>query len=172
MMGHVEGSRDHFVRRSARTHESPGGQEIRRLLAVGPHVSHPLPGRRPRRTRAPKSTPEDQHPIHTTTCPETHPRAASLARHRRARRRSGHDRLAPRARRPHPARDLDHPTHHHHLGVGHDHARKPVLILTDETSVTITDHTTSEILGNYLIEPEKNYWRNQTKEPGRWPGSY
>jgi hypothetical protein len=34
-----------------------------------------------------------------------------------------------------------------------------------------TDNTTGEILGNYLIEPDKNYWRNQTKEPGRWPGS-
>ena len=58
----------------------------------------------------------------------------------------------------------------HHLGVGHEHARKPVLILTDENTVTITD-TTGEILGNYLIEPNKNYWRNQTKEPGRWPSS-
>ena len=60
----------------------------------------------------------------------------------------------------------------HHLGVGRDHARKPVLILTDETSVTITDHNTGEILGSYLIEPDKNYWQNQTKEPGRWPGSH
>src|SRR5665213_3388956 len=59
----------------------------------------------------------------------------------------------------------------HHLGVGRQHARKTVLILTDETTVTITDHTTGEILGNYLIQPDKNYWRNQTKEPGRWPGS-
>lgn len=57
----------------------------------------------------------------------------------------------------------------HHLGVGHDHARKAVLILTDETTVTITDHTTGEILGTYLIQPDRNYWRNQTKEPGRWP---
>jgi hypothetical protein len=59
----------------------------------------------------------------------------------------------------------------HHLGVGRDHARKPVLILTDETTVTITENTSGEILGSYLIEPDKNYWRNQTKEPGRWPGS-
>lgn len=59
----------------------------------------------------------------------------------------------------------------HHLGVGRDHARKTVLILVDEHDVTITDQTTGEILGTYLIEPDKNYWRNQTKEPGRWPGS-
>jgi transposase InsO family protein len=67
---------------------------------------------------------------------------------------------------------LRHASQLHHLGVGRDHARKPVLILTDETSVTITENTTGEILGSYLIEPDKNYWRNQTKEPGRWPGSY
>jgi transposase InsO family protein len=67
---------------------------------------------------------------------------------------------------------LRHASQLHHLGVGRDHARKPVLILTDETSVTITENTTGEILGTYLIEPDKNYWRNQTKEPGRWPGSF
>lgn len=59
----------------------------------------------------------------------------------------------------------------HHLGVGRDHARKPVLILTDETTVTITDDTTAEILGTYDIDPDHNYWPNKTKEPGRRPGS-
>ncbi len=59
----------------------------------------------------------------------------------------------------------------HHLGVGRDHARKTVLILTDETTVTVTDHSTGEILGSYLIQPHRNYWRNQEKEPGRWPDS-
>jgi transposase InsO family protein len=59
----------------------------------------------------------------------------------------------------------------HHLGVGHDHAGRNVLILVDEHHATVTDHTTGEILGTYNIEPAKNYWRNQTKEPGRWPGS-
>jgi transposase InsO family protein len=59
----------------------------------------------------------------------------------------------------------------HHLGVGHDHARKPVLILTDDTQATVTDQLTGEILGAYDINPERNYWPNKTKEPGRWPGS-
>ena len=59
----------------------------------------------------------------------------------------------------------------HHLGVGRDHARKPVLILTDATQATITDQNTGEILGTYDIDPDRNYWRNNTKEPGRWPGS-
>jgi transposase InsO family protein len=59
----------------------------------------------------------------------------------------------------------------HHLGVGRDHARKPVLILTDEAQATVTDQTTGEILGIYNIDPNRNYWANKTKEPGRWPGS-
>ena len=59
----------------------------------------------------------------------------------------------------------------HHLGVGRNHTGKSVLVLTDNTQATVTDQATGEILGIYLIEPEKNYWRNQTKEPGRWPGS-
>lgn len=59
----------------------------------------------------------------------------------------------------------------HHLGVGHDHARKPVLILTDATQATVTDQHTGEILGIYDINPDHNYWPNKTKEPGRWPGS-
>jgi transposase InsO family protein len=59
----------------------------------------------------------------------------------------------------------------HHLGVGRNHARKNVLILVDEHTATITEHTTGEILGTYKIEPTANYWRNQTKEPGRWPDS-
>ena len=57
------------------------------------------------------------------------------------------------------------------LGVGRHHAHKNVLILIDEHQATVTDHTTGEILGTYNIEPNKNYWRNQTKKPGRWPGS-
>ena len=57
----------------------------------------------------------------------------------------------------------------HHLGIGRNHTGKTVLILTDNTHATVTDQATGEILGTYLIEPDKNYWRNQMKKPGRWP---
>lgn len=57
----------------------------------------------------------------------------------------------------------------HHLGVGAKHARKRVLALADDHHITVTDLTTGEILSRHLIEPEKTYWRNQNKEPGRWP---
>ena len=59
----------------------------------------------------------------------------------------------------------------HHLGIGTAHARKRVLAFSDDTHVTVVGLTTGEILSVHLIQPEKAYWRNQNKEPGRWPGS-
>ena len=59
----------------------------------------------------------------------------------------------------------------HHLGVGAAHARKRVLALADDHHITVTDLDTGEILSTHLIEPDKTYWRNQQKEPGRWPSS-
>lgn len=59
----------------------------------------------------------------------------------------------------------------HHLGVGAKHARKRVLALADDHQVLITHLTTGEVLSRHLIEPTKSYWRNQNKQPGRWPSS-
>ncbi|MGB9184297.1 MAG: IS481 family transposase [Solirubrobacteraceae bacterium] len=59
----------------------------------------------------------------------------------------------------------------HHLGVGAAHARKRVLAVADDHRITVSDLTTGEVLSTHLIQPEKTYWRNQSKEPGRWPGS-
>jgi len=42
-----------------------------------------------------------------------------------------------------------------------------VLALADDHRITVTDLTTGEVLSAHLIEPEKTYWRNQNKEPGR-----
>jgi hypothetical protein len=30
---------------------------------------------------------------------------------------------------------------------------------------------TGEILSTYDIAPQKSYWRNKQREPGRWPSS-
>jgi transposase InsO family protein len=57
----------------------------------------------------------------------------------------------------------------HHLGVGHAHARKRVLAIADHTSVTVIELETAEILSTHTIEPNKTYWRNTQKPPGRWP---
>ncbi|MEF2976591.1 hypothetical protein [Subtercola sp. YIM 133946] len=59
----------------------------------------------------------------------------------------------------------------HHLGVGHEHARTPVMILATEHDVTIAHQSIGEILGTYTIQRDTNYWRDQKKKPGRWPSS-
>jgi transposase InsO family protein len=59
----------------------------------------------------------------------------------------------------------------HHLHAGVEHARKRVLAFADDHQVTVAELTTGEVLSTHLIQPNKAYWRNQNKKPGRWPGS-
>jgi transposase InsO family protein len=59
----------------------------------------------------------------------------------------------------------------HHLHAGVEHARTRVLAFADEHQVTIAELTTGEVLSRHLIDPNKTYWRNQMREPGRWPSS-
>jgi transposase InsO family protein len=59
----------------------------------------------------------------------------------------------------------------HHLHAGTEHARTRVLAFADDERVTVAELVTGEVLSTHLIEPNKAYWRNQDKEPGRWPGS-
>jgi transposase InsO family protein len=59
----------------------------------------------------------------------------------------------------------------HHLGTGIEHARKRVLAFADDHHVTVADLTTGEVLSVHLIQANRSYWRNQNKEPGRWPSS-
>jgi transposase InsO family protein len=57
----------------------------------------------------------------------------------------------------------------HHLKVGADHARRRVLAIVDEQEVTVVALDTGEVLSSHLIEPDRSYWRNQRRDPGRWP---
>jgi transposase InsO family protein len=59
----------------------------------------------------------------------------------------------------------------HHLHAGVEHARKRVLAFADDDQVTVAELTTGEVLSRHLIEPNKTYWRNEMREPGRWPSS-
>ena len=59
----------------------------------------------------------------------------------------------------------------HHLGIGYAHARKRVLAIADDTTVTVIDLPTGEILSTHDIDPTRTYWRNTQKAPGRWPGA-
>lgn len=58
----------------------------------------------------------------------------------------------------------------HHLGIGREHAHTPVLILVATQTVTVISKTGHHFIGSHHIDPDRNYWRNQQKNPGRWPG--
>jgi transposase InsO family protein len=60
----------------------------------------------------------------------------------------------------------------YHLKVGAAHARCRILAIVDEREVTVVALDTGELLSSHLIEPAKGYWRNQRRNPGRWPGSH
>jgi transposase InsO family protein len=59
----------------------------------------------------------------------------------------------------------------HHLKIGAAFARRRVLAIVDVQEVTVVALDTGEILSTHLIEPDRRYWRNQRRDPGRWPGS-
>jgi transposase InsO family protein len=59
----------------------------------------------------------------------------------------------------------------HHLGIGAEHAGKRVIALADETGITVIHLDTGEVIATNEIQPDKTYWRNTQKAPGRWPGA-
>jgi hypothetical protein len=61
--------------------------------------------------------------------------------------------------------------HMHHLGVGATHKGQTVTILIDADHATVIHRDTGEVLSEHTIDPDRSYWRNQHKPPGRWPPS-
>ncbi|MFJ2553404.1 hypothetical protein [Microbacterium sp. NPDC087591] len=59
----------------------------------------------------------------------------------------------------------------HHLGIGATHRGTPVILLADDHTVTVIRLNTGGIITTNTINPSKTYWRNNEKEPGRWPDS-
>jgi hypothetical protein len=57
----------------------------------------------------------------------------------------------------------------HHLGIAAAHARKRVLALADDHTITVIELHTGEVLSTHTIDPEKSYWRNTQRPAGRWP---
>ncbi len=49
----------------------------------------------------------------------------------------------------------------HHLGIGIKNAGIPVMILVDETDVTVTHIRTGEIISTHIIDDNHNYWPKQ-----------
>ena len=58
----------------------------------------------------------------------------------------------------------------HHLGIGTRHRGTQILAIADDHTITVIALATGEILSTHQIEPEKSYWRNTQRSPGRWPG--
>ncbi|MGH3553440.1 MAG: IS481 family transposase [Mycobacterium sp.] len=65
---------------------------------------------------------------------------------------------------------LRHGSQLHHLGIGRTHAGTKVRILITTTTVIVISKTDHHLLATHHIDPDRNYWRNQQKNPGRWPG--
>jgi len=59
----------------------------------------------------------------------------------------------------------------HHLGIGARHRGTRILAMLDDTTVTVIALNTGEVLSTHTIDPTRSYWRNEQREPGRWPGS-
>jgi transposase InsO family protein len=59
----------------------------------------------------------------------------------------------------------------HHLRIGAAHAGRRVLAIVGEREVTVVALDTGEVLSSHRIEPDRGYWRNTRRDPGRWPGS-
>lgn len=59
----------------------------------------------------------------------------------------------------------------HHLGIGRAHHGKRVLAIADQTTVTVIELRTGEILSQHDIDPTRSYWRNTQRAPGHRPGA-
>jgi len=58
----------------------------------------------------------------------------------------------------------------HHLGTGATNARRRVLAISDQTTVTVIDLTTAEVLSTHTIDPTAATGATNKKSPGRGPG--
>lgn len=58
----------------------------------------------------------------------------------------------------------------HHLGIGAAHAGTTALVLVHPTTVEVINPATGQHLSSHTIDPTRSYWRNQQRNPGRWPG--
>ncbi|WP_022901866.1 hypothetical protein [Humibacter albus] len=44
-----------------------------------------------------------------------------------------------------------------------------LLSRDNDTTITVIHHDTGEAIATNNIQPDKTYWRNTQKAPGRWP---
>jgi Integrase core domain len=53
----------------------------------------------------------------------------------------------------------------HKIGIGRTHAGERVIVLVDQTTVTVTHKTSGEVLGEYTIDATKKYWPKAKPPP-------
>ena len=151
------------ARSSASSRPSSAGSSASRQpdpgLAAGP--ARRLPARLQRAAAAPGDRPDDAGEAYRAT-PKALP-SSPAAR--------GHFRLRYDLIDSNGGLSLRRAGRLYHLGVGAAHARRRVLAIVDEREVTVVALDTGEVLSAHRIDPGRWYWRNQRRDPGRWPGS-
>jgi hypothetical protein len=152
-MSRVEGTGHRLVGGTAAPEQGRNSTPLPGLLALGAHLGDPLPDLRH------GDTPAHAYAATIKAAPANRPDTP----HYRV--RTDHvDRLGKIG--------LRRAGRMHHLGVGAAQAGSPVTILTDAATVTVIHQDTGEVLSNHTIDPDRSYWRNQHKPPGRWPVRY
>ncbi|MBV8786251.1 MAG: IS481 family transposase [Mycobacterium sp.] len=134
----------------------PRPADIADAQALLDSFAHIYNTQRPHRAHHPRTTPAQAY----TTRPKAAPPAITANEHIRIRRDTV-DQFGKLT--------LRHGSRLHHLGIGRAHAGTPVLILVT-TTVTVLSNPDLQVIATHHINPDRNYWRNQQKSPGRWPG--
>lgn len=136
--------------------QQPAAESLKQLQTQLDEFRDLYNTRRPHRARD-RATPATAY----TALPKAEPAGAKTPSHYRLR----YDRVDKRG-----AITLRRAGRMHHLGIGANHTGKRVLALADDTTITVIELATGEILSHHDINPEKTYWRNKDRSPGRWPG--
>jgi transposase InsO family protein len=119
--------------------------ELQTLLDTFQHIYNT---ERPHRAHHPRATPQSAYLARLKAAP------AGASEHFRIR----HDTVDQFGKLT-----LRHGSRLHHLGT-------PVLILVATQTVTVISKASHQLIASHTINADRNYWRNQQKNPGRWPG--
>ncbi len=56
----------------------------------------------------------------------------------------------------------------HHIGIGRDHARTPVLMLIDDLHIRVIDKTTGELIRELVLDPTRDYQPTGKDRYAKW----
>lgn len=161
MTGETEKHHHRQVRHRTTPQPSTSCHQIRSIPPMGAHARQPLPHRRHRRVNPTfpsashrsneRRTPQDAY----TALPKATPMGITKSEWR-----SRTDKVDRNGKL-----SLRYAGEVKHLGVGRAHAGKPVLMLIHDKEVTVSELDTGDILGEYTINPAKNYQSKKIDQP-------